>query len=756
MELTPQELLLLEKAVREELTSEEYAQLECLLLSNPLAEYKLKKLSEPSIDSEVLQHLSSSSLSHSPSITKLILDLQQYGRDGLAHAAGAPSREDASFPDWQPDNLLLIRKIGQGGMGVVYEGFDKDLGRSVAVKFLAHGLAQNENAKRLLIGEAKAAAQLQHENIVTIHAIHLNGENPFLIQQFVPGESLGQRIRRLGKLEKQELVKLTIQIARGLAAAHNIGLIHRDLKPDNVLLDSLAATARIADFGLAVRQGLGDDRNNSEGLAGTPAYMSPEQTRGDAVDARSDLFSFGCVLYAAAVGKSPFGGHDTKSVMKSVCEETPPSLSLLRPDLPRWWTLSVGKLMQKDPAKRFQSTHEFVKYIEIAQSREKSANRTMAWSAAWLMTMLFVGAIAFFLMRDSRSRTTQQFPHAEQVAESPIWFEVLGDDRHFDSLPNAVAAAPNDSTIRFHGRGEVECEPIELGDKALALTMAEDADITIKPRQSDVFIRTQSKLDLINIKIISDRAGAMDIPFRSTIHGKNCVVRMQGCVIQEKSFIFCLNLESGSAEIRNSLLNSAEACSIAASPTACKIDIKNCYFESNACFMMAPRQASDVSGASSSIHVDQTTLSGRSVVRVLVMRPSQSRFKMQLTNSMDLCQYKVLLTSMTPRLESFSTTSQIVAALERSLVWQEEHCVHKTPEYFVGSIKLVSSSLMNSTQFRTWKDWAKYWGLNPDASISLPVKMVRTNGLYDVNRSEIPIEFQDVGYGMPADRETWK
>ena len=186
---------------------------------------------------------------------------------------------------------------------------------------------------------------------------------PYLVMQYVPGESLQARLDRTGPLELMEMVRIGLQTASGLAAAHAQGLIHRDIKPANLLLENGLPRVKITDFGLAR---MTDDVGLTQDgvVAGTPEYMAPEQARGEPVDHRADLFSLGSVLYAMCTGRPPFRGTSAVAVLRQVSDEQPPPVRSLNPDVPAWLESLIDRLMAKDPAERFQSAAEVAGLLE--------------------------------------------------------------------------------------------------------------------------------------------------------------------------------------------------------------------------------------------------------------------------------------------------------------------------------------------------------------------------------------------------------
>lgn len=244
--------------------------------------------------------------------------------------------------------------VGSGGMGVVFKGYDSDLNRPVAIKVLAPYLAGNGAARQRFAREAKAAAAVVHDHVVPIHNVETNAACPYLVMRYVAGESLQSRIDRAGALEVCEILRISMQIASGLAAAHSHGLVHRDIKPPNILLEQGVERSLITDFGLA-RTADDASLTNSGVHAGTPQYMSPEQAKGEMLDSRSDLFSLGSTMYAMCTGRAPFRSETAYGSLRKIIESEPHSIRDLNPAIPDWLCKIIEKLMAKDPTRRFAS-----------------------------------------------------------------------------------------------------------------------------------------------------------------------------------------------------------------------------------------------------------------------------------------------------------------------------------------------------------------------------------------------------------------
>ncbi len=250
----------------------------------------------------------------------------------------------------------VLEVIGRGGFGVVLKAFDERLHRVVAVKVLAPRLAATSPARKRFKREARAFSAVRHENVVAVYAVE-EQPIPYLVMEFVAGETLQQKLDRVGPFDAAEVVRIGRQIAKGLAAAHLQGLIHRDIKPANILLESGADRVKITDFGLARAA---DDASLTQSgvIAGTPMYMAPEQALGETIDHRADLFSLGSVLYAITSGRPPFRATTTRGVLKRVTEDTPRPIREIIPEAPEWLCAIIAKLHAKKPEERFTSAKE--------------------------------------------------------------------------------------------------------------------------------------------------------------------------------------------------------------------------------------------------------------------------------------------------------------------------------------------------------------------------------------------------------------
>lgn len=284
----------------------------------------------------------------------------------------------------------IVQILGQGAFGIVFKAFDEKLHRYVAVKTMSPQLAATSPPRKRFLREARSVAALKHENIVQVHAVE-EQPLPYLVMEFVDGQTLQQKLDGTGPLDIAEILHLGRQIAAGLAAAHEKGLIHRDIKPGNILIEAgFEQKVKITDFGLA--RAADDATMTRTGMiAGTPMYMAPEQAQGLALDHRADLFSLGSVLYQMTSGRPPFRGATTLAVLKRVTEEAPRPIQQILAEAPDWLCTIIAKLHAKNPDERFQSARVVAELLARCQTSLQQ-NRPVELPAELLTSPSSTGA----------------------------------------------------------------------------------------------------------------------------------------------------------------------------------------------------------------------------------------------------------------------------------------------------------------------------------------------------------------------------
>jgi len=418
--------------------------------------------------------------------------------------AAAPEPLDFLAPtDW-PGSLGRLGTyevkgvLGRGGMGVVLKAHDPALGRNVAIKVLSAPLATCGASRRRFLREARAAAAVVHEHVVSVFAVVESAGLPFLVMEYVPGRSLQDRIDRFGPLGLAEVLRIGRQTAAGLAAAHEQGIVHRDVKPANILLEDGVERVRLTDFGLA--RVVADAALTRSGVvAGTPHYMAPEQASGAAVDRRADLFSLGSTLYAAAAGRPPFRAETPLGVIRRVCDDRHRPLREANPDVPAWFEAIVDRLLAKDPDDRFADADEVADLLgralahvqqpldvplppELAEPPAARARRRLVGTLLALTLMATI-ALGFALARSRPDEPRAELPPPSSKFAGPFqaptppppvvpWAEIdtiperlreaaeEADRLEASRRPAAASAAADELTARIHDLGR-ELEALE-------------------------------------------------------------------------------------------------------------------------------------------------------------------------------------------------------------------------------------------------------------------------------------------------------
>jgi serine/threonine protein kinase len=365
----------------------------------------------------------------------------QLGRSVIEESAVRELLAPPSHPEMlgRLGRYEIERIIGVGGMGIVLKGFDSELNRPVAIKLLAPHLARVGAARQRFAREAKAAAAVVHEHVVPIHNVESEHAQPFLVMQFIPGESLQARVEREGPLTVTEILRIGRQAAAGLAAAHAQGLVHRDVKPANILLENGVERVYLTDFGLARAS---DDASLTRTgvVAGTPHYMSPEQADGQPLDHRSDLFSLGSVLYFMATGHPPFRAERPLAVLKRICHDPHRPVWQGNAEIPEALSEIVDRLLEKNPGARFQTAAELEQVlakalVDVQQGRIRRRGAKSSWQRwIWRAAVCFAACIVLAAAGAGLLKLL--------VDEAPIRSEVQSDGEKMVDQASASPLSP--------------------------------------------------------------------------------------------------------------------------------------------------------------------------------------------------------------------------------------------------------------------------------------------------------------------------
>ncbi len=349
--------------------------------------------------------------------------------EGIA-STGAPAatnaaavRADTGLP--QVKGYRVERPLGRGGMGEVYLAVQESLGRPVALKVLAAKLAADQDFVLRFQAEARAAAALNHPNVVTVHDVWEESGRHFLAMEFMDRGNLEARLARGGKLPVNEALEVLSDTAKALVYAEMRGIVHRDIKPANLMQNSAGAT-KLADLGLAMHLEAEATESDNKKIFGTPHFISPEQARGEKTDVRSDMYSLGATLYRLLSGRTPFEGATTRDILRGHFLDQPKPLGELVPDLPPALVALVERLLRKKPDERYPSAKVLLDEIERIKSATlhgapigaaaASAGRSGVWIAAGAVLALGAGA-AWWFTRDAQPTTPQPRDHKPSASE---------------------------------------------------------------------------------------------------------------------------------------------------------------------------------------------------------------------------------------------------------------------------------------------------------------------------------------------------
>lgn len=462
--------------------------------------------------------------------------------------------------------------IGHGGMGVVARAVDETLARQVAIKVMNRKLLTSPRARERFLREARSAASINHPNVVTIHAVHEQDGTPFLVMECVDGCGLDELIKEQKSIPINDAIDIGIQIARGLQAAHDCNVIHRDVKPGNVLIQSGLRRVKLTDFGLARLIVEKSELTSLGDIVGTPSYMAPEQVEAEKVTPRTDLFSLGCILYAMIDGSSPFRGATPLASAHLIRKHDPPRLSIKYPHVPAEYDALIADLLAKSPSKRPDSATTVVNRLQkllaeinrqdstfgIVESENNQQKRLKWFGLGTVMVGLVAAAVVFASMILKPDRPEPMDPQTAPAIEV-----LQADNAQGNEVLNSILGASAGETL-----------DLPPGRFSMGMTLTSNLPSGLILRGGpDVVLVTEDRpaLQLIDVPSLT----LQDIQFET--NGRQNALMIQGkCEgLQIKDCTFRTSLESSAG---SSLVHFRDRVTgTAASP----IVVSGCVFETN-------------------------------------------------------------------------------------------------------------------------------------------------------------------------------
>ncbi|MEM7557707.1 MAG: serine/threonine-protein kinase [Planctomycetota bacterium] len=377
------------------------------------------------------------------------------------------------------DKFELLECVGRGGMGIVFRARDCRLNRVVALKVLSPSMLADPTAASRFRREAQSAASIDHSAVVAVHSVSELRDLPYLVMEYVEGESLQGYLERVKSPPIAKVIEIAKQCAEALAAAHAAGVVHRDVKPANILLEKNTGRVKLTDFGLA--RGLEASSLTQTGLlVGTPEYVAPEQVQGKPVDYRADLFSLGCVIYVMCTGKVPFSGPSIMSTLNSVCHGESIPISEIVPAAPDWLSELVEQLLAKEPEQRPASAAAVVQRLELGPAAErpkpikKKASplrpSKLLWGLAACVLLAAIGGIGYWAGGGGQAGADDDEAEVEEGEDPVRWQSVVA--KNSSELAHWLAEAEEPTEILLMEE-TYELESVELDERELRFVAAE-------------------------------------------------------------------------------------------------------------------------------------------------------------------------------------------------------------------------------------------------------------------------------------------
>jgi serine/threonine protein kinase len=616
----------------------------------------------------------------------------------------------------------IVREVGRGGMGIVYEAIDEALQRRVAIKLLKPIQSDDGTAQERLLREAQAIAAIQHENILSIYGVQFVANKPVLIEQFVDGESLQKRIGRDGALPIEDCLSISLQIAKGLVAAHASQMVHRDLKPDNILIDGLSQVIRIADFGLAKR-GESSKLTSDQFVAGTPSFMSPEQTEGKPVDSRSDLFSLGVIMYVMVTGVVPFDHPDPFVVFEMLRRKKVEPATNLRAETPPWLSRLIAQLLSKDPKDRISSAQEVVRYLEHKEfSSRESKTRRWRWPAVVSILVLTMGVFALFYFRKSSLSTIGWFSTSMDdldrgANKRGVWIE--GQERNYPSIADAIDEATDGQTIYLDS--DIAEAGIQVRDKSLTIMAQPGTKPTIRyadPRNRDVsyFLRTNRNLSLRGLQF-DWRPGQSAPIFEegqlnnliSTDYDTELVV--EDCEFHSTQIGAILGFGGNARVIHSSF--SGELFALGCLLQGGRVEVADCTFRCPFGMTILYPPAARMVTDKTRFVIERSKFVGKSAIDIVLTRPYLLESLIEWHDCQLDTEQAIVITRSGQRAPEIESTREVDEWVHRLIQWQETNCRHRSTGSFIG-VRTIRQPKKIVSETRTMEAWQSFWASDPD------------------------------------------
>lgn len=443
-------------------------------------------------------------------VAQLVRRLRNFGPSPLPSAR--PDAWKEMLAPCEKDGVLgtlghyeVLEVIASGGMGIVFRARDPELNRIAALKALSPDLASNGTARTRFLREARAAAALEHDNILPLYSVH-NDPSPWFAMRYVAGGTLQDALDGGEEFPLARLKSIATQVASALATAHQSAIIHRDIKPANILLEAGSDRIWVGDFGIA--RSIADPSLTYAGsVAGTPLYMSPEQAEGVLLDGRSDLFSLGSMLYHCATGQSPFAGETSAAVLQNVSKGEPVKLRSLNGKLPPWFERFLERLLEKDPAHRYRTAGEVISVLESEQAPlSKDKKRQLAVIFSCMGAALLI--LALLQIPAARDFTNQAL-----IPITGHRFSIQGRLGTSASFATMIDRARARETILLYGDEPIPVEIVTIpADKPLTLRAAPRSHPVLLGTGPNAHLKSFSSLEVIGLTFRSPTMGRTSPP----------------------------------------------------------------------------------------------------------------------------------------------------------------------------------------------------------------------------------------------------